>query len=170
MHLVGNSFGGTVAFAYAHRRPERVAALVAIEAEPPTEVWSWKMTQLLAATMEFLDREDTYEWILANRGSHHARLARLAAERLRATRMVPEIPTGCLLSVADLATITCPVLNVVGDTGYQADDPYFLQSLLPHCETVVLAGQDHSVLVEAHRTVRELVLGWVAAHPAARIR
>ena len=165
VYLAGNSFGGTVAFAFAHRHPERVAGLVAIEAEPPTGVWSRKMTELLAATMEFLDREDTYEWIRANPGSHQARLARLAGERLRATGMVPQIPTGRLLSVEDLSTITCPVLNVVGDIGYQADDPYLLQSLLPHCETVVLAGQDHSVLVEAHRTVRELLLRWIAENP-----
>ena len=37
IHLVGNSFGGTVAFTYAARNPERVASIIAIEAEPPTD-------------------------------------------------------------------------------------------------------------------------------------
>lgn len=35
VHLVGNSFGGTVAFGFADRHPERVAGLTVIESEPP---------------------------------------------------------------------------------------------------------------------------------------
>jgi 3-oxoadipate enol-lactonase len=161
VYLVGNSFGGTVAYAYAYRHPERVAGLVTIEAEPPTEVWAEKMNRLMGFTMALLDREDTFAWILANRGSHHARLARLAGERMRATDMVVQIPSGPMLTAEDLQQITCPVLNIIGDNGCQSEDPYFLQSLLPDCSTVVIEDQDHSVLVEAHRTVRRLVLDWV---------
>jgi 3-oxoadipate enol-lactonase len=164
VHLVGNSFGGTVAFAYAWRHPDRVASLVSIEAEPPTEAWSSKMAQLMRFTVELLDREDTFAWITANQGSHHARLARQARERLAATDMPVAIPNGRMMTLAELQLITCPVLNVIGSLGYQADDPKLLESVLPDCRTVVLEGQDHSVLVEAHRVVRELVLEWVAEH------
>lgn len=164
VYLVGNSFGGSVAYAYAHRHPERVAGLVTIEAEPPTRAWAEKMTQLLDFTMDMFAREDTFDWILANRGSHHARLARMAGERLRATEMVGQIPSGPMLTLEDLQQITCPVLNIVGDHGCQAGDLYLLQSLLPDCSTVVIEDQDHSVLVEAHRTIRRLVLGWVQGH------
>ena len=172
IHLVGNSFGGTVAFAYAWRRPERVAGIVAIEAEPPTEVWSSKMSQLMEYTVEELSKEDTFAWITANRGTHQTRLARQARDRLAATDIPAAIPSGRMLSLDDLQQITCPVLNVIGSLGYQADDPTLLESVLPNCRTVVLDGQDHSVLVEAHHVVRQLVIDWVAEHhvvPAAGV-
>ena len=164
VHLVGNSYGGTIAFNFAAQQPERVASIVSIEAEPPTENWSWKMTQLLQFTMEMLEREDTYEWIEANQGTHHARLARVAGERLKSTGMLDEIPSGRMMSEEDLQAVVCPVLNIIGGGGYQAEAPEMLQSMLPNCRTEVLEGQDHSVLVEAHRRVRELVLTWVRDH------
>lgn len=167
VHLVGNSFGGTIAFHYAWKHPERVASIVSIESEPATENWSWKMTQLLQFTMEMLEREDTYEWIAANQGTHHARLARTAADRLKSTGMLDEIPSGEMMSEEDLQTITCPVLNIIGGSGYQAEAPHMLQSLLPNCRTEILEGQDHSVLVEAHRVVRDIVLEWVGDHEPA---
>ena len=36
VHLIGNSFGGTIALATAATHPQRVASIVAIEAFPPT--------------------------------------------------------------------------------------------------------------------------------------
>jgi pimeloyl-ACP methyl ester carboxylesterase len=78
--------------------------------------------------------------------------------------MAADIPHGPLLDLGDLQTIRCPVLSVLGSEGFQKDDLTALQEILPRCRTEVLPGQDHSVLVESHRTVRELVLGWVAEH------
>jgi pimeloyl-ACP methyl ester carboxylesterase len=78
--------------------------------------------------------------------------------------MAAEVPLGPLLDRDGLATITCPVLSIVGSEGFQKDDPYAVGAALPDCRTEVLAGQDHSVLVEAHRTVRGMLLDWVAGH------
>lgn len=73
-----------------------------------------------------------------------------------------------MLDLTELSRITVPVLSIIGSDGFQADDPYQLESLLPNCQTVVIQDQDHSVLVEAHRQVRALLLDWVFAHhPAA---
>jgi pimeloyl-ACP methyl ester carboxylesterase len=54
----------------------------------------------------------------------------------------------------------------LGRHGYQADDLEALTSLLPNGELHVFEGQGHSVLVEQHREVRELVLEWVERHAA----
>ena len=79
--------------------------------------------------------------------------------------MAEEIPRRSRFSeLADLDRLTCPVLSIIGDEGFQADDPYLLQALLPDCRTVIIDGQDHSVLVEAHREVRRLVIDWVLEH------
>lgn len=164
VHLVGNSFGGTLAYSYASMFPERVRSIVCIESEPPTQTWSAKMARILSGIMEFLQTEENYEWIEANYSAHHRRLARLAAARITATTMAEEVPQGPLLTVDQVAAIECPVLSVLGSHGYQADDLGALTDLLPSGELFVFDGQGHSVLVERHHEVRRLLLDWVRRH------
>ncbi|NBH02105.1 alpha/beta hydrolase [Amycolatopsis sp. SID8362] len=166
VHLVGNSFGGTLAYSYAVANPDRVRSIVCIESEPATEVWAGKMSEILAHTVRFLQVEESFDWIEANFSAHHRRLARLAAERITSTKMAEEVPLGPLLTWEQVAAIGCPVLSILGSHGYQADDLEALTSLLPHGELHVFEGQGHSVLVEQHREVRELVLKWIDRHAA----
>jgi len=161
VHLVGNSFGGTLAFSYAAAYPGKVRSIVCIESEPATEMWADKMTQILGYTIEFLGREESYAWIEANFSAHHRRLARMAADRMMTTSIAQEVPLGPLLSLDDIAGIECPVLSILGSHGYQANDLEALTSSLPNGELHVFEGQGHSVLVERHREVRELVLRWI---------
>nr|WP_225958066.1 alpha/beta hydrolase [Amycolatopsis lexingtonensis] len=166
VHLVGNSFGGTLAYSYAVANPDRVRSIVCIESEPATEVWAGKMREILAHTVRFLQVEESFDWIEANFSAHHRRLARLAAERITSTKMAEEVPLGPLLTWEQVAAIGCPVLSILGSHGYQADDLEALTSLLPNGELHVFEGQGHSVLVEQHREVRELVLKWIDRHAA----
>jgi len=161
VHLVGNSFGGTLAFSFAAAHPARVASIVCIESEPATEVWADKMAEILDYTIQFLALEENYDWIEANFSAHHRRLARMAADRIMSTSMAEEVPLGPLLSLDDIAAIQCPVLSILGRHGYQANDLQALTSVLPKGELHVFDGQGHSVLVERHREVRELVLRWI---------
>lgn len=161
VHLVGNSFGGTLAFAVAAANPQRVASIVSIESEPPTHPWSDRLRRTLRNVKQDLSRKDTYLWLAATFGAHHARLSQQAYQRLNATTMVEEIPQGPLLELTDLDELTCPVLTIIGDAGFQADDPYLLETILPNCRTVIIEDQDHSVLVQAHRQVRALLIDWV---------
>ncbi|WP_026425621.1 alpha/beta fold hydrolase [Actinokineospora inagensis] len=163
-HLVGNSFGGTIAYAFAATHPDRVRSVVSIESEPPTEFWAAKMTGILAATTEMLGVEENYEWIEATFGAHHRRLARLAAKRFTSTTMAEEVPTGTMMTMDDVAAIEVPVLSILGRFGYQSDDLDALTSLMPRGELFVFDDQGHSVLVEQHRAVRGLLVDWVRRH------
>jgi pimeloyl-ACP methyl ester carboxylesterase len=122
------------------------------------------MTQILDHTVRFLQLDENFDWIEANYSSHHRRLAHLAAERITTTTMAQEVPLGPLLTLEDIAAIRCPVLSILGSHGYQADDLDALTALLPKGELHVFDGQGHSVLVERHREVRELVLRWISRH------
>ncbi|WP_055750061.1 alpha/beta fold hydrolase [Frankia sp. AvcI1] len=169
VHLVGNSFGGTIAYAFAAAHPDRVASIVTIEAEPPTQPWADRVGLMLENTRRDLGREDTYAWLQKTFGSHYVRLSRLAYRRLQETSMADEIPQGPLLDLEDLARIQQPVLSILGSDGFQAEDPYLLQSVLPDCHTVIVPDQDHSVLVESHRRVRDLTIDWVHRHQAVGV-
>jgi 3-oxoadipate enol-lactonase len=164
VHLVGNSFGGTVAFDFAARYPGRVHSIVAIEAEPPTEAWSEKMARTLSGVVDGMAAEQYLAWVEDTFGAHHARLTRAAAEVIRATTIVEDVPSGPFLDEAALASLTCPVLSIVGSEGFQSEDLRGLERLLPHCHTEIIDGQNHSVLVERHHEIRPMVLNWISRY------
>jgi 3-oxoadipate enol-lactonase len=164
VHLVGNSFGGTVAFAFAARYPERVRSIVAIESEPPTAAWSEKMARALNAVVDEMEAERFLAWVTDTYGQHHARLSRSAAQIIRATSIIEDVPSGPFLDERALAAFTHPVLSVLGSEGFQSEDLHGVERLLPRCRTEVIAGQDHSVLVERHHELRPVLLEWISRH------
>lgn len=164
VHLVGNSFGGTIAFGFAAAYPERTASVVSIESEPATQAWADRMDRTLVNVVDEMDAEENLAWIAETFGSHHARLAKAAGMIIRATSIVQDVPQGPWLSAEDLRELHTPVLSIVGSEGFQRDNLTALQAALPNCRTEVIEGQGHSVLVESHRMLRELVLDWVGQH------
>ncbi|MER6129472.1 alpha/beta hydrolase [Streptomyces sp. NPDC001795] len=151
VHLVGNSYGGTVAFGYAVRRPERVASLSVIESGPATEEWAATMGGVLhrVATELAHNEAAALAWITANRSYNTARLARAAARLVRATTIVRDLPAGRVLSEDEIRSVRCPALFLYGGDSALVEQAPWLTSLLPDCRTVVVPGHEHSVLVEA---------------------
>ncbi|GGO82067.1 alpha/beta fold hydrolase [Wenjunlia tyrosinilytica] len=168
VHLVGNSFGGTVAFGYAVRRPQRVAGLAVIESEPATVGWAHKLRGLLGRVEAELSENETevLAWIAANRGPHTARLSRSAARLVRATTITREIPASRVLSEDRIRSVRCPVLAVYGAESDLAVQGMWLSSLLPDCRVRLVPRCEHSVLVEAPGVCRELILPWIEEHRA----
>ncbi|WP_405363282.1 alpha/beta hydrolase [Kitasatospora sp. NBC_00085] len=161
VHLLGNSFGGTVAFGLAVRRPAAVASILAIESEPASRAWSVKLDGILRrAGTELLD-EATLAWVADRRGPHTARLARSAGRLLAATSLARDIPASRLPGEAELRTIRCPVLAVYGTESDLAEQAAWLDDLLPDCRSTFVSGHDHSVLVENPVVVGELALDWL---------
>jgi pimeloyl-ACP methyl ester carboxylesterase len=163
VHVVGNSFGGTVAAGAAAWYPERIATLTLIEAEPPVRRWTRHMAEGLALAKEQLVHEEVIDWIKENRGAQTARLSRIACRILNSTTLGDEVWSGRIID-DDLSAITCPVLAVFGEeSGLVAQVPLF-EKVLEHCRTVVLPDQGHSVLVERTKETRDLLLEWIRDH------
>ncbi|MFD7896790.1 alpha/beta fold hydrolase [Streptomyces sp. NPDC059743] len=166
VHVVGNSFGGTVAAALAAWHPERVATVTMIESEPPVEEWTRHMADGLADAKDRLAREEVISWISARHGAHTARLSRGAGRILRTTTLAEDVPAGRVIG-DDLDALGCPVLAIFGDeSGLSAQVPS-LEAKLASCRTVVLTEQGHSVLVERTEETRNLILEWVGEHTLA---
>jgi pimeloyl-ACP methyl ester carboxylesterase len=161
VHLVGNSFGGTLAFAFAARHPTRVRSVVSIESEPPTEQWSAKMRDTITGIVDGMEAERYLTMIEQTYGPHAVRLSRSAAKIIRATSIIEDVPSGPFLNAAALAALTCPVLSIMGDEGFHREDIRGLERLLPYCRTEIISRQDHSVLVERHHEIGPLVLDWI---------
>ncbi|WP_030326338.1 alpha/beta fold hydrolase [Streptomyces sp. NRRL B-3229] len=168
VHLVGNSFGGTIAFGYAARRPDRAASVTLIESEPATATWAPKLGGILHRVMHELayNEADALAWITAHRSHNTARLAKGAARLARETTLARDIPASRVLTEDEIRSVGCPVLGLYGGDSDLAELAPWLRSLLPDCRTVVLPGHEHSVLVEAPGTVGDHVLALVGAADA----
>ncbi len=110
VHLVGNSYGGTVALGFAVAYPERVASMVLIEAHVPVPGWTEQMVATItniglnAAAGEF------GRWIAQHRKD--ARLASRIKDMITRTSVVADISTTEPLAENALQALTCPVLAV----------------------------------------------------------
>lgn len=172
--LIGNSFGGSVALYVAARHPERVAGVVMIDAEAPTDEWSERLRNVFGETSRQLCRPEVMAFIRLRGGRHLHKQAKAAFAMLNSTRIEQETPYGSMLSMAELASTTAPVLALyAGEWNIKAEAPH-LPTWLPNCETEIIEGHDHSVLVDHPDKICNLVLPWIAArhadartHPAA---
>ncbi|WP_326769326.1 alpha/beta hydrolase [Streptomyces sp. NBC_01591] len=163
VHLVGNSFGGTIAFGFAARRPERAASVSLIESEPATAAWAEKLGGILDRVVTQLahNEPDAIAWISTHRGHNTARLAKGAARLARDTTLGRDIPASSALTAGQIAAVRCPVLGLYGGDSDLAELAPWLASALPDCRTVVIPGHEHSVLVEASGTVGGHILALV---------
>ncbi|KPH98123.1 alpha/beta fold hydrolase [Streptomyces mirabilis] len=160
VHLVGNSFGGAVAYAMAAARPERVASVIAIEAEPPARAWARNMYEGLVGEQGGLVVQQVTQWLRENPGERNARPFRAAGRVLDETALAQEIPLSALLD-EDLSAIRCPVFAIFGGASKLSAQTGMLEAALPHCRTVVLPDLGHSVLVEATQQTYALVRDWL---------
>lgn len=165
-HVVGNSFGGTVALALAAWHPERVATVTMIESEPPVATWTRHMADGLADARTRLARVEAFGWISRNYGAHTARLSKGASRILQTTTLAEDVPASRVID-DDLSALTRPLLAIFGDESGLAEQVPQLRAKLADCRTVVLPGQGHSVLVERPAQTRDLILDWVHDHTSA---
>jgi 3-oxoadipate enol-lactonase len=154
--LVGASYGGLVALDFAARHPERVSALVVLDAPLPDHEWSDPDFLAYAEEEERLveagDLDAAAELDLSFWAPRIADRLRPMARRAIEFE-VPEIES------VDLAAIRMPALVVVGE----ADKPDFvaianrLARELPDAELHVIQGAGHLPSVERPEAVLELV-------------
>jgi pimeloyl-ACP methyl ester carboxylesterase len=160
VHLVGNSYGGTVALAFAVAHPDRVASLVLIEAHFAIEGWGEQMAGTLTEIAFGLREGDARSW----RERHGRKLGRLAGnaeDLINHTTLVDDLLAVKPLPLPGLRALTCPVLALYGEHSDVLHHAEALDALLDGVTLTVLPGCTHSVLMEATGTVRDALLRWL---------
>lgn len=161
--LVGNSFGGLIALAFAARYPDRVSRIALIDAHTGVAGWADQMTATLALKGEARDSKiaaSFQSWLGRHSERKRTRLAKHAEELVERTSLVADLRGS---PGVDVSTIHCPVLALYGETSDIRVHGEALAKELPNCELVVLPGCTHSVLWEATQEVRARILAFVSA-------
>lgn len=159
VHLVSNSFGGTVALELARRFPERVASLVLIETYFAPEGWAPYVAAGLAAFG--LDEDYVKGW-LDKRSSRRLSLASQSRRLVRETSMQDDLAQEPPLRPEALAAVGCPVLALYGAGSPIIDRGHELERLLPRCELRTVPDCTHSLLTEAAPFLRDQITAWLA--------
>lgn len=165
VELVGNSFGGLVALAFAAAHPARVAKLALIDAHDGAEGWAAQMTATLALRGEARDEQigrSFQSWLGRHSDRKRTRLARAAEALVEGTSLIEDLRGSPPMPRAALARIACPVLALYGERSDVRDRGEALAAALPACELHVLPGCTHSVLWEATAEVRARILAFLA--------
>lgn len=159
VHLIGNSYGGAVALAFAVAHPGTVASLVMIEAHFAVEGWGEEMARTLWEVALGMELEDARAFITAA-GRKMTRMAAKADQLINHTTLIEDLLTGVPLPRAAVQGITCPVLAVYGDGSDVINRARDLGLVVGDFTLNVLQGCGHSILMEVPAYLREVLAWW----------
>lgn len=185
--VVGNSFGGRIALAFAMRYPERVESLVVVDAHPTGIGFALRLLE--TADVEGEEREAMLWEILHDWANEQRRLgagaAREAAEMYklverqrartrRATRpglgdlafdttLIPDVSGIAAPTAAELGTLTMPSLLIYGEQSDLRRSGEELAAMLPNATFELVPGCSHAVVLLKGDVVAGSLTQWFGA-------
>jgi len=162
--LVGNSFGGLLALAFAVTYPDRARGLVLIDGHVGESGWADKMAATLALEGAERDRQiatSFQSWLGRHSERKSNRLAKTAAALVHTTSFVADMRASAALTDDQLRAVRAPVLALYGETSDLRPEAERTATLLPTCDLRILPGCTHSVLWEATARVRDDITAWL---------
>jgi pimeloyl-ACP methyl ester carboxylesterase len=162
--LLGHSYGGLIALAFAHKHPQRVSALVLIDPPLPLEGWGEKIASIFGITGEERDRKIREVYDAMHGGAEtrkRKRLAKTAEALVKETSLLADMRSSRSFTESELSEIRCPVLAVYGDASEIIDCAEQMRKLLPDIDVHIFGGCTHLVLFEATAQVRDAVVEWL---------
>ena len=162
--LVGNSFGGLLALAFAAAHPGRARGVALIDGHLGGSGWAAQMAATLGLEGEARDARigASFGAWLGRQGERKAtRLARTATALVHHTSLVRDLEASGGLTREDLARVTCPVLALYGESSDLRAEAERASAELPACDLRILEGCTHSILWEQTDRVRREVLGFI---------
>ena len=166
--VVGNSFGGLIALAFAATFPQRVERLALIDAHDGTGAWAAQMSATLALRGDARNQKigETFQsWLGRHSERKRTRLAAAAEALVDGTSLVADLRDSPPMTSAALAAIRCPTLALYGERSDVRERGEALARTLPACTLQLLPGCSHSVLWEATAEVRDRVIEFVGGQP-----
>jgi pimeloyl-ACP methyl ester carboxylesterase len=161
VHLVGNSYGATLALTYGVEHPKRVASLTLIEPPFRIEGLGEEMARSLTQVLAAISDDEVEEWLEFSAGRAVGRIMRSAQSLLRDTTIAQDMLATQPFTPERLRALPAPVLAIYGGNSEIIEQGEGLARLVPDCTLVVLEHHTHMVLREAADYLRELLRWWL---------
>ncbi|HWD56350.1 MAG TPA: alpha/beta hydrolase [Acidimicrobiales bacterium] len=161
VHLVANSFGGTIALAAALRRPERVAGMVLIEAHPAFTGWGDEIMEDLSDLVSGFDDPGIRDYLAQEAPRTLRRMVQTCEDLVTVSSMGDDLRASQPTDPDRLATLSCPTLLLYGENSDIIDRAYVLEESIPGAELVVVDGCSHALLMENPKEVEGRVTAWL---------
>jgi 3-oxoadipate enol-lactonase len=169
-HLVGAKIGGTIARAFAARRPERVITLTVVGTPPPTREGAAERAPELAREFETRGVEHWARRTMAGRlgSTFPAEGVEWWTKFMGRTAVSTQIgfmkTIACADIRADVPNIGCPTLVITTDSSGLAsvDETRRWQQQIPHSRLLVLPGNSYHVAASHAESCTEATLDFIA--------
>lgn len=165
VHVAGNSYGGTLAYSFALRFPERVASLSSLEAEPPTQAWSDGMVHAFRQNDEEMHETSSMGRVFSEYGLGGAKMLKIARRMATETKFFEELPHGQLVADDAIKDLKVPLLALYGSEFFFVKQEPKVREMVRDVKTVIFQGIGHSVLTDVPRLVEKELIDWVLSHP-----
>jgi pimeloyl-ACP methyl ester carboxylesterase len=165
VHLVGHSYGASVALRAALAQPERFASLVLVEPHCAESHdggdWVEDVADMLTAAALSLEHNPVGSNLSASE-RRKFRGVQATDSFLNATSLIEDIASSPPFTDEELSALQLPVLAIYGEYTDLASSARKLAACIPHCRLEVLPGLGHSVLRDARDVVLGMVESWLA--------
>jgi pimeloyl-ACP methyl ester carboxylesterase len=168
VHLVANSFGGTIALAAALRRPDRIGGLVLIEAHPAFEGWGDEMIEDLEDLVEGFDGPGIRDYLASGAPRSLKTMVRTCEDLVTKSSLGDDLRRSEPTRPEDLATLSCPSVLLYGESSDILDRAFVLEDSIPGTVLEVVDGCSHALLMENPAEVERLTLAWLDQQAAER--
>jgi pimeloyl-ACP methyl ester carboxylesterase len=164
VHLVGNSYGGLIAVAFAIKYPQQTAGLVLLDPELTHPEWAVKMRKMLELGGDERRRrisEEFQAWFGRYKRPEDTRLADTARRLVYETSVREDLAAAPVYTDEMLRRIDCPVLAYYGEHSDVRTSGEHLAQTLAHCELRIIPGGSHVIIWEASTRLREEIMEWI---------
>ncbi|HEV2361849.1 MAG TPA: alpha/beta hydrolase [Acidimicrobiales bacterium] len=163
VHLVGNSYGGTIALAAALMYPERIAGMALIEAHPAFEGWGDEMVQDLTDLVSGFDEPGIREYLADEAPRSLKRMVKTCEELVTVSTMSDDLRASKPTTPEDLESVSCPTLLLYGENSDILDRAFVLLDSIPGSVLSVVEGCSHALLMENPQETGRQVQEWLDA-------
>jgi pimeloyl-ACP methyl ester carboxylesterase len=161
VHLVGNSYGGTIALAAALLRPERIAGMVLIEAHPAFTGWGAEVMDDLADLVSGFDNPGIREYLADEAPRMLRMMVKRTEDLVTVSSMGDDLRASEPTDLDRLASVACPTLLLYGENSDIIDRAYLLEETIAGSELVIVDDCSHALLMENPKECERRTTAWL---------